>query len=82
VNITNPEDQFVNKVGNLILTKSKNRRTSLITYTEVTKEINVPITIVQAAARQVCKWLLTIPVVEDVDITDDCFDVMIKRRTA
>ena len=82
MNITNPEDQFVNKVGNLILTKSKNRRTSLITYTEVTKEINVPITIVQAAARQVCKWLLTIPVVEDVDITDDCFDVMIKRRTA
>ena len=69
------------QMAQVVLSKSVNSRTHLVPYTEVTSQINVPISKVKEVASQICKVLLTIPIVDDVDITDDCFDVMLKNKT-
>ena len=70
------------QMAQVVLSKSVNSRTHLVSYADITNQVNVPVSKVREVANQICKVLLTIPIVDDVDITDDCFDIMLKRRTA
>ena len=80
--MTKQENQIIDRMANFILSKAKYRKGAVVPYNDVTREINIPSTIVKAAAKQVCNWLLTFPIVDDIDIIDDnCFDVMLKGKS-
>jgi hypothetical protein len=74
------EIKLIQKVVNCIL-KYCGRRP--VSYGFISKNTEIPINIIKIIAIQVCKSLLTIPIVDDVDICDgDSFDVMLKRKIA
>jgi len=78
------ERQLVIKTAKCVLAKSMNSNENLVDYKTVEQETQIPINIIKAISKQICKCLLLSKNVEDVDIYDDfAFDIILKKhRTA
>lgn len=74
------ERQLVIKISKCVLIKSMNSNNNLVDYKVIEKETQVPINVIQSVARQICKCLMLSQNVEDVDICDDAFDIMLRKR--